>query len=206
MELQLINQQTNKADGKVTVSDIIFEREYNEGLVHQLVTTYQAGMRQGSHRQKNRAAVSGGGKKPWRQKGTGRARAGTTRGPIWRGGGRAFAADNRDYSQKLNKKMYKAGLRSILSELVRQDRLVIVNEFTVEAPKTKLLVQKLNALDLTDVLIITHDYDETLMLAANNIPLVGVVTPREANPLCLVGYAKVLITSEALKQLEERLA
>jgi large subunit ribosomal protein L4 len=188
------------------VSDAVFGQDFNETLVHQVVVAYRAAGRAGTHAQKNRSAVSGGGAKPWRQKGTGRARAGTIRSPIWRGGGRTFAATTRDYSQKINKKAYRSAIRSIFSELVRQDRLVIVEEFAVKAAKTRELLAKLNELDLDNVLIVHEDPDENLYLAARNLPHVDVVDPDIADPVSLVGFDKVLITVAALRQFEERLA
>ncbi len=188
------------------VSDVVFGADFKEPLVHQVVTAYLAGARAGTKAQKNRSAVSGGGKKPYRQKGTGRARAGTIRSPLWRGGGVTFAAKPRSYAQKVNKKMYRGALRSILSELVRQDRLVVVDGFGVEAPKTKQLVGKLKELGLDDVLIVTEQADENLYLAARNLYHVDVRDSEELDPVSLVGYEKVLMTTEALKKVEERLA
>jgi large subunit ribosomal protein L4 len=188
------------------VSDAVFGQDFNETLVHQVVVAYRAAGRAGTHAQKNRSAVSGGGAKPWRQKGTGRARAGTIRSPIWRGGGKTFAATTRDYSQKVNKKAYRSAIRSIFSELVRQDRLVIVEEFAVKAAKTRELLGKLNELDLDSVLIVHEDPDENLYLAARNLPHIDVVDPDIADPVSLVGFDKVLITVAALRQFEEKLA
>ena len=203
------------------VSDAVFGQDFNETLVHQVVVAYRAAGRAGTHAQKNRSAVRGGGAKPWRQKGTGRARAGTIRSPIWRGGGRTFAATTRDYSQKVNKKAYRAAIRSIFSELVRQDRLVVVEEFAVQAAKTKELLGKLKELDLDKVnsagggregalgcrvLIVHENPDENLYLAARNLPHIDVVDPDIADPVSLVGYDKVLITVAALRQFEEKLA
>lgn len=188
------------------VADAVFGQDFNETLVHQVVVAFVAAGRAGTHAQKNRAAVRGGGAKPWRQKGTGRARAGTIRSPIWRGGGRAFAATTRDYSQKVNKKAYRAAIRSILSELVRQDRLLVVEEFALQAPKTKELVGNLNKLDLDNVLIVHDDPDENLYLAARNLNKVDVVDTAIANPVSLLAFDKVLITVGALRQFEEKLA
>lgn len=193
------------ASGNVELADTAFGADYNESLIHQVVTAYLAGGRQGTKAQKNRAQVRGGGAKPFRQKGTGRARAGTIRSPIWIGGGRAFAARPRDYSQKVNKKMYRAALRSLLSELVRQERLVVVPELTLEAPKTKLLADKLRGLELPDVLIVTEAFDETLYLAARNLAHVGIVDVSDIDPVTLIRFDKVLITVAALKVIEERL-
>lgn len=192
--------------GTVEVSDATFGKEFNEALVHQVVTAYLAGGRQGTRAQKNRSDVRGGGKKPWRQKGTGRARAGTIRSPLWRSGGVTFAARPQDYTQKVNRKMYRAAMRAILSELVRQDRLVAVEEITVEAPKTKQLVAKLEELGLEKVLIVTEEVDEKLYLAARNIPNVDVVDVAAADPVSLVAFDKVLVTVSALRKFEEKLA
>ncbi|MGB5510587.1 MAG: 50S ribosomal protein L4, partial [Woeseiaceae bacterium] len=179
---------------------------YNEPLVHQVVTAYLAGGRAGTKAQKNRAAVRGGGAKPWRQKGTGRARAGTIRSPIWVGGGRTFAAKPRSYDQKVNKKMYRAALRSMMSELVRQDRLVVVNELELEAPKTKLLASKLKGMNLDSVLILNEAFDEKLFLAARNLPNVGICDVASMDPVVLIRFEKVLVTLAALKLIEERLS
>ncbi|WP_017429475.1 50S ribosomal protein L4 [Vreelandella jeotgali] len=192
--------------GTVEVADATFGKEFNEALVHQVVTAYLAGNRQGTRAQKNRSDVSGGGKKPWRQKGTGRARAGTIRSPIWRAGGTTFAARPQDHSQKVNRKMYRAAMRAILSELVRQERLVVVEEFAVDAPKTKQVAGKLKELELDKALIITEDIDEKLYLAARNLPHVDVVDVAAADPVSLVAFDKVLVTVSALRQFEEKLA
>lgn len=192
--------------GTVELSDATFGKEFNEALVHQVVTAYLAGGRQGSRAQKNRSDVRGGGKKPWRQKGTGRARAGTIRSPIWRSGGVTFAARPQDHSQKVNRKMYRAAMRSILSELVRQERLVAVESFTVDSPKTKQLVAQLKELSLEKVLIVTEEVDENLYLAARNIPNVDVVDVAAADPVSLVAFDKVLATVSALRKFEEKLA
>lgn len=192
--------------GSVDVAEAAFGAAYNEALVHQVVTAYLAGSRSGTKAQKNRAAARGGGAKPWRQKGTGRARAGTIRSPIWVGGGRAFAAKPRKYDQKVNKKMYRAALRSMLSELIRQDRLVIVNELVLEAPKTKLLASRLKELDLHSVLILNEAFDENLFLAARNLPNVGICDVAAMDPVVLIRFDKVLVTLPALKLIEERLS
>ncbi|MET0103704.1 MAG: 50S ribosomal protein L4 [Sedimenticola sp.] len=192
--------------GTLQVSDAIFAADYNEALIHQVVTAYMAGGRSGSKAQKNRAAVSGGGAKPWRQKGMGRARAGTIRSPIWRSGGVTFAASPRDFSQKVNKKMYRGAVRSILSELVRSERLVAVADFAVEAPKTKELVGKLKDMGLDGALIVTEQPDENLYLAARNVYDIDVCGVAELDPLSLVGFDKVVMTSGAIKILEERLS
>jgi large subunit ribosomal protein L4 len=192
--------------GSVDVQDAAFGVAYNEPLVHQVVTAYLAGSRAGTKAQKNRAAVRGGGAKPWRQKGTGRARAGTIRSPIWVGGGRTFAAKPRSYDQKVNKKMYRAALRSMMSELVRQDRLVVVNELELEAPKTKLLASKLKGMNLDSVLILNEAFDEKLFLAARNLPNVGICDVASMDPVVLIRFEKVLVTLAALKLIEERLS
>ncbi len=192
--------------GTVEVADATFGKEFNEALVHQVVTAYLAGGRQGTRAQKNRSDVRGGGKKPWRQKGTGRARAGTIRSPLWRSGGVTFAARPQDHSQKVNRKMYRAAMRSILSELVRQERLIAIDEFTVDAPKTKQLVAKLGELGLEKALIVTEEVDEKLYLAARNIPNVDVVDVAAADPVSLIAFDKVLVTVSALRKFEEKLA
>ncbi|MBD3642610.1 MULTISPECIES: 50S ribosomal protein L4 [Alcanivorax] len=192
--------------GTVTVSEVAFGKDFNEPLVHQVVTAFLAGARQGTKAQKNRSDVSGGGRKPWRQKGTGRARAGTIRSPIWRGGGKTFAAVPRDHSQKVNRKMYRGALQCIMSELVRQDRLVVVDEFTVGEPKTKAVAAKLKELDLTNVLIVTDSVDENLYLGSRNLPKVDVRDADGVDPVSLIAFEKVLVTVPALKKLEEALA
>lgn len=188
------------------VADAVFGQEFNEALVHQVVVAYMAAGRAGTHAQKNRSAVRGGGAKPWRQKGTGRARAGTIRSPLWRGGGKTFAATTRDYSQKVNKKAYRVAIRAILSELVRQDRLVVVENFSVETPKTKELVSRLKEMDVDRVLIVHDDPDENLFLAARNLPYIDVEDTSIVDPVSLIGFDKVLITAAALRQFEEKLA
>lgn len=192
--------------GTVDVAESAFGAEYNEPLVHQVVTAYLAGGRAGTKAQKNRSQVSGGGAKPWRQKGTGRARAGTIRSPIWVGGGRTFAAKPRDHSQKVNKKMYRAALRSICSELVRQDRLIITDSITMKAPKTKELAGKLKKLGLDNVLIVNEAFDEKVFLSARNLPDVGICDAAAIDPVVLMRFEKVLMTLPALKLIEERLA
>jgi len=192
--------------GSVDVAESAFGVDFNEALVHQVVTAYLSGARAGTKAQKNRSAVRGGGAKPWRQKGTGRARAGTIRSPIWVGGGRAFAAKPRDFSQKVNKKMYRAALRSVFSELVRQDRLIVVEELTLEAPKTRLLAEKLKGMELSDVLVLNEAFDEKLFLAARNLPNVGVCDVASMDPVVLIRFEKVLVTLPALKLIEERLS
>ena len=192
--------------GSVDVAEAAFGAEFNEALVHQVVTAYLAGARAGTKAQKNRSAVRGGGAKPWRQKGTGRARAGTIRSPIWVGGGRTFAAKPRDYSQKVNKKMYRAALRSVFGELIRQDRLVIVNELGIDQPKTKLLATKLKELELDSVLILNEAFDEKVFLAARNLSNVGICDVASMDPVVLIRFEKVLVTLPALKLIEERLS
>lgn len=195
-----------KASKTVSVSDDTFGKEFNESLVHQVVVTYMAGARQGTVKQKTRSEVSGGGKKPWRQKGTGRARAGTTRGPIWRSGGVTFAARPQDHSKKINKKMYRGALRCILSELVRQDRLLVVDDFKIESHKTKGLVAKLSELELQNVLIVSDEVDQNLFLAARNLHKVDVLEAAGVDPVSLIGFEKVLMTVPALKKVEGMLA
>jgi large subunit ribosomal protein L4 len=192
--------------GSVDVADAAFGVAFNEPLIHQVVTAYLAGSRAGTKAQKNRSAVRGGGAKPWAQKGTGRARAGTSRSPIWVGGGRTFAAQPRKFDQKVNKKMYRAAIRSVLSELVRQDRMVVVNELTLEAPKTRLLAAKLKEFDLDNVLILNEAFDEKLFLAARNLPNVGICDVASMDPVVLIRFEKVLVTVPALKLIEERLS
>ena len=204
MELSVLKSGSSEA-GSVSVSDVIFAREYNEDLVHQVVTAYMAGARQGTRGQKNRAAVSGGGKKPWRQKGTGRARAGTIRSPIWRGGGVTFAAQPQDHGQKVNRKMYRAAMQSIMSELARQDRLMVVESLDLEAPKTKLLVKHLSEYGVDNVLIVSAEVDENLYLAARNLHAVDVLDVEGVDPLSLIGHDKVMITVDAVKKFEEML-
>ena len=189
----------------VELSEVAFGREFNEALVHQVVTAYLAGGRQGSKAQKSRGDVSGGGKKPFRQKGTGRARAGSIRSPIWVGGGKTFAARPQDWSQKVNRKMYRGAMQCILAELVRQDRLVLVEEFAVAAPKTKELLAKLNDLNATRALIVTEAVDENLYLAARNIPHVDVVDAAAIDPVSLIAFDKVVMSVAAAKKIEVEL-
>ncbi|MEP1471834.1 MAG: 50S ribosomal protein L4 [Halieaceae bacterium] len=204
MELSVV-KPGNADAGTVSVSDVAFAREYNEDLVHQVVTAYMAGARQGTRAQKNRAAVSGGGKKPWRQKGTGRARAGTIRSPIWRSGGVTFAAQPQDHSQKVNRKMYRAALRSIMSELARQERLVVVESLDLEQPKTKLLAQQLGEYGVDNVLIIGTEVGENLYLASRNLHKVDVRDVDGVDPVSLIAYDKVMVTVDAVKKFEEML-
>lgn len=198
--------QVKDAQSALTVSETTFGREFNEALIHQVVVAYAAGARQGSRAQKTRAEVSGSGKKPWRQKGTGRARSGDIKSPIWRSGGVTFAAKPQDHSQKVNKKMYRGAIKSILSELVRQDRLIVVEKFEIDAPKTKVLVQKLKELALEDVLIITASLNENLFLAARNLYKVDVRDVQGIDPVSLIAFDKVVVTVDAVKQIEEMLA
>jgi large subunit ribosomal protein L4 len=195
----------NAAAGTVSVSDVAFAREYNEDLVHQVVTAYLAGARQGTRAQKTRSEVNGGGKKPWRQKGTGRARAGTIRSPIWRSGGVTFAAKPQDHSKKVNRKMYRAALRSIMSELARQGRLMVVESMDLEAPKTKLLVQQLGEYGVDNVLIVSAGVEENLYLASRNLHHVDVRDVDGIDPVSLIGHEKVMVTVDAVKKFEEML-
>ena len=198
-----LNLATN--DGSVELSEAAFGKEFNEALVHQVVVAYMAGGRQGTKAQKSRSDVRGGGRKPWRQKGTGRARAGTIRSPIWRGGGATFAARPQDHSEKVNKKMYRGALRCILSELIRQDRLVACESFSVDAPKTKALLEQLKALNLDNVLIISETVDENLYLASRNLKHVDVRDVEGVDPVSLIAYDKVMVTVDAVKKFEEML-
>ena len=204
MELNIA--KPGKPSKSLSVSDIAFAKEYNEGLIHQVVTAYLAGARQGSRAQKNRAAVRGGGKKPWRQKGTGRARAGTIRSPIWRGGGVTFASKPKDFSNKVNRKMYRAAMSSIFSELARQERLVVVEEINIDSPKTKLLVEKLGQYNLTNVLIVSEEIDENLYLASRNLYKVDAIDLHAVDPVSLIAHDNVMMTVGAVKKFEELLS
>jgi len=205
MNLKLVSKGAQAQD--IQVSDATFAREFNEALVHQVVTAYRAAGRAGTKAQKTRAEVRGGGTKPWRQKGTGQARVGSIRSPIWVGGGRAFAAKPRDFTQKVNRKMYRGAMRAMLSELARQERLLVVNSFEIEAPKTKLLVEKLKELELgQNVLVLVEAFDEKLALASRNLPYVDVLPVSALDPLSLARHDKVLATVAAVRLLEERLA
>ncbi len=205
MKVQLMN--TTGSASELQVSDTVFAAPYNEPLVHQVVVAYQATGRQGTRKQKTRSEVRGGGKKPWRQKGTGQARAGTIRSPLWRGGGKVFpSSPDENFTHKVNRKMYRGALRSILSELLRQGRLVTVSEFNMDQPKTKTLAEKLKKLDTADVLIVTDTLDNNLTLAARNLPDVDVRTVSQADPVSLVRHEKVIMTQSAVKKLEEMLA
>jgi large subunit ribosomal protein L4 len=200
-----VQKPGNANAGTVSVSDVAFAREYNEDLVHQVVTAFMAGARQGTRAQKNRSDVSGGGKKPWRQKGTGRARAGTIRSPIWRSGGVTFAARPQDHSQKVNKKMYRAAMRSIVSELARQDRLMVVESLDLEQPKTKLLAKQLGEYGVDNVLIVSAEVGENLYLASRNLHKVDVRDVDAVDPVSLIAYDKVMVTVDAVKKFEEML-
>lgn len=205
MELN-VRSLAGQAPTALEVSERIFDSDYNPALVHQVVTAYLAAARSGTKAQRNRSAVSGGGAKPFRQKGTGRARAGTSRSPLWRGGGRVFPGRPRDYGQKVNRKMYRGALCSILSELTRLGRFSVVQEFGIASPKTKNLAGKLNGMGLTDVLLIVEDFDDNLYLAARNLPRVDVLTPEEVDPVSLIAFENVLATVQAVKRLEGRLS
>ena len=207
MELQIQTTQGEKVD-KAVLSDQVFSRAYNEPLIHQVVVAAQASARQGTKAQKNRARVSGGGAKPWRQKGTGRARAGTNSSPIWRKGGVTFAAQPRDHSQKVNKKMYRAALSSVLSELVRSERLILVDQFTVETHKTRDLSARIKAMGLSDALIVVADHalDENLYLASRNIATAAVCDAYMVDPVSLMAFDQIVMTVDAAKQIEERLS
>jgi len=189
----------------VELSEVAFGKEFNEALVHQVVTAYLAGGRQGTRAQKTRAEVSGGGKKPFKQKGTGRARAGSIRSPLWRGGGKIFAAKPQDWAQKVNRKMYRGAMQCILAELVRQERLVLIEDISVQTPKTKELVAKLTALGVSNALIVTDAVDENLYLAARNLPHVEVIDTAAVDPVSLIGFDKVLMSVPAAKKLEVEL-
>lgn len=204
MQLTLHKSGKKKA-GTVDVDDAVFAADYNESLIHQAVVAFMAGSRSGTKAQKTRSEVRGGGKKPWRQKGTGRARAGTIRSPIWRGGGVTFAAKPRNHEQKLNKKMYRGALRSILSELARQERLIVIDDLQLKEPKTKLMLEQLSALSLQEVLIVTAEVTENVFLSARNIPHVDVIDTEEIDPYVLVGFDKVLMTQAALEKVEAKL-
>ena len=206
MQVELLNEQ-GQAASKLDVPDTVFGRDYNEDLVHQIVVAYQANARQGTRAQKDRAEVKHSTKKPFRQKGTGRARAGMTSSPLWRGGGRIFPnSPVENFTQKINKKMYRAGMATILSQLVREGRLAVVDSIKVDAPKTKLLAAKFKAMNLDSVLVIAEEVDDNLYLASRNLPNVLVVEPRYADPVSLVYYKKVLVTKAALDQLKEMFA
>ncbi|ATG91808.1 50S ribosomal protein L4 [Methylomonas koyamae] len=206
MALQIPAINGGGSSQALEVSEAVFGQAFNETLIHQLVTKYLSAARAGTKAQKNRSAVSGGGLKPFRQKGTGRARAGTTRSPIWRTGGVTFAAQPRSFDQKLNKKMYKAGIRSIFSELLRQGRIAVCNDIIPESPKTKGFLAKIKGIEAKRLLVVADDLNENLILAARNLPYVAVVTPTSVDPVSLVAADQVIATATALKQIEERLA
>jgi len=202
----MIGNEGGKGGSAVQVKDGVFARDFNEALVHQLVVAYQANARIGSRAQKDRGAVNHSTKKPWRQKGTGRARAGMTSSPLWRGGGKIFPnSPDENFSHKLNRKMYRAGMASILSQLAREDRIRVVEEFKVDAPKTKMLAQKVKAMGFDEVLVLTDEVDQNLLLSARNLANVQVMSVRNANPLALVRSARVLLTKSGLAKLEELL-
>lgn len=203
ISLNTIHVDSNQPTGTLEVLETTFDRPFNEGLVHQLVVAYRAKQRQGSSKTKNRHEVSGGGKKPWRQKGTGRARAGTIRSPIWVGGGHTFAKRPRSFEQKVNKKMYRAGIKSILSELHRQNVLFTIESLTVEEPKTKLLLNQLTSMNMLDVLIVKDDIDVNFFLASRNLPHVTITDVHGLNPVNLLSHKKVLITNAAIREIEE---
>jgi len=206
MELKLINDQGQSTES-VSASDTAFGRAYNESLVHQVITAYLANARQGTRKQKSRGEINKSNKKPWKQKGTGRARAGRTSSPLWRGGGKIFPnLPEENFSHKVNRKMYRAGVSAILSQLAREDRLAVVERFTLDAPKTKLLAQKLKGMGYTEVLIVTDSVDENLRLSSRNLPHVNIVTVGEADPVSLLNYEKVLVTKGAVAKLEEMFA
>ena len=204
MKVKVLNLKTNRSTSQ-EVSDGIFDRNYNESLVHQITTAFMAAGRSGSKAQKNRSAVRGGGKKPWRQKGTGRARAGTSRGPIWRSGGVTFASQPRSYTQKINKKMYKGAISIILSELLRTDRLKVVSELDITEPKTKNITSLMNSLNIKDALLMTDELDENLYLSSRNLYHVGVCDTQSIDPVSLIGYDNVVMTKAALKKVEAML-
>ncbi len=206
MDLKLIELATGRESGTVSVSDSLFGTEFNEALVHQVVTAYMNAGRAGTKAQKNRAAVRGGGAKPWNQKGTGRARAGTSRSPVWVGGGRAFPGHNRDFSEKVNRKMYRGAMRSIVAELSRSGRLIVVDDFKVDAPKTKEFKAKLAQLNIKDVLVVTEGFDEYLYLSSRNLYSADVCDVSSIDPVSLIGFQSVVMTQGAVKQLEEQLA
>jgi len=205
MELKLTTASGNASTKTVEVSEAAFDKDFNEALVHQVVTAYLAGGRAGTKGQKNRSAVRGGGAKPWRQKGTGRARSGTIRSPIWRSGGTTFAAGNRDFSQKVNRKMYRSAMVSIMSELVRQERLLVLSDLKMEGPKTKELAEQLKALGADNALIVTLDFDQNIYLSSRNLINIEYADAQHINPVNLVRYQKVIMTVDAVKKVEEML-
>ena len=204
MKVKVLNLKTNKSTSQ-EVSDVVFNRDYNESLVHQITTAYMAAGRSGSKAQKNRSEARGGGKKPWKQKGTGRARAGTTRSPIWRSGGVTFAAQPRNFTQKVNKKMYKGAISVIFSELLRTDRLKFVSEFDANEPKTKNITSLMKSLEVKDALLLTDELDENLYLSSRNLYHIGVCDTQSIDPVSLIGYENVVMTKAALKKVEAML-
>jgi len=205
MELNLTTASGNASKKTLEVSEETFNKDFNEALIHQVVTAYMAGGRAGTKAQKNRSAVSGGGAKPWRQKGTGRARSGTIRSPIWRSGGTTFAAKNRDFSQKVNRKMYRSAMISIVSELVRQERLVVLSDLKMDGPKTKELAETLKTLDCENALIVTQDFEQNIYLSSRNLMNIEYTDAQHINPVNLVRYNKVIMTADAVKKVEEML-
>jgi large subunit ribosomal protein L4 len=203
--MELAMQTSGNAQDTVEVTDAVFAAEYKPALIHQVVTAYTAGARAGTKAQHNRSRVRGGGSKPYRQKGTGRARAGTSRSPLWRGGGVTFAASPKDWGQKVNRKMYRGAVRSILSQLIRMERLIVVPELELEAPKTKLLAARLNELGVKDALVVVGSHEDPAFLAARNIPNVDVVTSGQVDPVSLIAFQHVVMTKSALAGIEERL-
>lgn len=206
MNLNISEPGKGVSDKAVELSETTFGRQFNEALVHQVVVSYLAGARQGTRAQKTRSEVNGGGRKPFRQKGTGRARAGTIRSPIWRGGGQTFASKTQDFSQKVNRKMYRGAMQSILSELIRQERLIVTEDFAIEAPKTKEVQERLKSFDLENVLVVVEEVDSNLYLGSRNLRNVEVIDVHAVNPVNLIGFEKVLFTVGALKKAEELLA
>lgn len=206
MSVSVAVHKQGKPTESLQLSEVVFNRPFNEPLLHQVVTAILASQRQGTRAQKTRSEVSGGGAKPWKQKGTGRARAGSIRSPIWKGGGKIFAAKPQCYKQKINKKSYTSAVRSLLSELLRQERLIVVDELTVSQPKTKVMLEQLKAYQYDSVLIVSDAIDENLYLATRNIPNVALVDVVEVNPVLLIGFDKIMMTVEAVKQLEENFA
>jgi len=206
MELKLVGNGSGKGGGTLQANDAVFGRDYNESLVHQIVVAFQANARIGARAQKDRGAVNHSTKKPWRQKGTGRARAGMTSSPLWRGGGKIFPnSPDENFSHKVNRRMYRAGMAAILSQLAREDRIRVVDEFKLDQPKTKMLAQKVKSLGFDEVLVITDEIDQNLLLSSRNLANVQVMSVRNANPLALVRSSKVLLTKNALAKLEELL-
>ncbi len=206
MEVKMVTASGKASKKSVEISDNIFSKDYNEALIHQVVTAYMATGRAGTKAQKNRSAVNGGGAKPWKQKGTGRSRSGTIRSPIWRSGGVTFAAMKRDYSQKVNRKMYRSAVKSIVSELIRQNRLLVIADFSINVPKTKALADKLKDMQLDNVLLVTSDYDENLHLSSRNLINIEYTDTNHLNPVSLITHEKVIMTADAIKKFEEGLS